>query len=169
MNLTDLTTNQNINFKNVLVIDEKGIQLGIMDRDEAIQKARERDLDLVLVGKNSMTPTCKFMDYGKYRFDQMKKEKEMKKNQKTTETSEVQISLMIQQHDMCVKADAVKRLINKGNQVRVVLRLRGREINLLDMARAKMNEFILLCSDFTKVKKAPIVEGKDIKVILEKK
>lgn len=167
--MTDLEINYNINFKDVLVIDENGTQLGVMSRDAAINKAEERDLDLVLVAKNNAVPTCKFMDYGKYRFNQLKKEKESKKNQKTTETSEVQISLTIQQHDMETKAAMVKRLIDKGNQVRVVLRLRGREISMSDSAITKINQFALLCAPFSKIKKEAILEGKDVKLFLEKK
>lgn len=167
--MVDLEINYNIDFKDVLVIDENGMQLGIMNRDIAIERAEERGLDLVLVGKNSNTPTCKFMNYGKYKFNQMKKEKEAKKNQKTNEISEVQISLTIQQHDMETKAAMVKRLIDRGNQVRVVLRLRGREISMSDSAFLKINQFATLCSNYTKIKKEAILEGKDIKIILEKK
>lgn len=167
--MVDLEINYNIDFKDVLVIDENGTQLGVMSRDAAIEKAEERDLDLVLVGKNSTVPTCKFMDYGKYRFNQMKKEKESKKNQKTAETAEVQISLTIQQHDLETKASMVKRLIGKGNQVRVVLRLRGREVSMTDSAISKINQFALLCDEFSKVKKPAVVEGKDVKLMLERK
>lgn len=167
--MVDLETNYNIDFKDVLVIDENGTQLGVMNRDAAIEKAEERGLDLVLVGKNSAVPTCKLMNYGKYKFDQMKKAKEAKRNQKTTETSEVQISLTIQQHDMETKAAVVRRLIEKGNQVRVVLRLRGREVSMSDSGLRKINQFAELCSNFSKIKKDALVEGKDIKLILEKK
>ena len=167
--MTEYLINESIPYNNVLVIDEEGTQLGVMNTQTAINKAKEKDLDLVLVGKGGNTPTCKFMNYGKFKFDQMKKEKELKKNQKNIETSEVQISLTIQHNDMKTKANMVKRLIEKGNNVRVVLRLRGREISFVEMAKTKLNEFIGLCSSFSKIKKDVIFEGKDLKIILEKK
>lgn len=168
--MTELSINNQINSKNVLVIDENGVQLGIMLRDDAIRKANEKELDLVMVGnKNSDNPTCKFMDYGKYRYDQIKREKAAKNKQKTIETAEVQISLMIQEHDMLTKANIVKRLISKGNNVRVVLRLNGREINMMSAAKEKIADFIKMCSEFSKIKKDVIAEGRDLKVILEGK
>ena len=165
--MVELSINNQITNKTVLVIDENGIQMGIMLRDDAIRKAQERDLDLVMVGKQSENPTCKFMNYGKYRYDQMKREKAAKSKQKTIETAEVQISLVIQEHDMITKANIVKRLISKGNNVRIVLRLNGREINMIEAAKEKLSDFIKMCSEFSKIKKEMIAEGRDLKVILE--
>ena len=97
--MVNLETNYSIEATDVLVIDEDGRQLGIMKRDDAIEKAKEKGLDLVQVAVKGQVPTCKFMNYGKYKFDQAKKEKQIKQNQKAQETSEIQISLTIQQHD----------------------------------------------------------------------
>ena len=165
--MTELTINNQITNKNVLVIDENGIQLGIMLRDDAIRKAKDKGFDLVQVGRQPDVPTCKFMDYGKYRYDQMKREKESKQKNKSIETSEVQLSLVIQDHDLETKKKMVSRLISKGNYVRVVLRLHGREVNMMDAAIEKMNSFIEMCSEFSKIRKAVFAEGKDVKVVLE--
>lgn len=170
--MKELKKNNEITFKKVLVISENGEQLGVMGTPEAIMKAYHRGLDLVCVAPDAPTPVCKILDYGKYRFEMLKKEKAIKKsqNQNMIETSEIQMSYTIQKNDMLTKAKTCKRLVEeKGNNVRVVLRLRGREINLIDLAKEKVVQFIDMCSDFAKVKKELHIEGRDIKVILERK
>lgn len=168
--MTELLKNEEINFKKVLVISDTGDQLGVMTPREGIKLALEKNLDLVCVAPNASTPVCKFMNYGKYKFETIKKEKAAKKNQHIVETSEIQMSYTIQENDMLIKAKTCKRLIEeKGNIVRVVLRLRGREVTMTDLAKDKVVRFIEMCTDFAKVKKDIFVEGRDIKVILEKK
>lgn len=168
--MIELLKNSEITFKKVLVISDTGEQLGVMNPREAVVLAQEKNLDLVCVAPNAPTPVCKFMNYGKYKFETIKKEKAAKKNQHTIETSEIQMSYTIQENDMLIKAKTCKRLIEeKGNIVRIVLRLRGREATMADLAKEKVKRFIEMCSDFSKVKKDIFIEGRDIKVILEKK
>ena len=166
--MTELTTNENIKNKEMLIIDENGNKLGIMKRDDALRMAYDAGLDLALVGGNNNLATCKIMDYGKYKYDTLKKEKEAKKNQKIIETAEIQIGINIQQHDMITKANSIKRLISKGNDVRIVLRLNGREINRITDAKAKVDSLISMCTEFAKVKKEIDVDGRDVRAILEK-
>jgi len=157
-------------FKTVLCIDENGTQIGTIPANAALAKAGERGLDLVCVAPKVNPPVCKFLDYGKYKFEQRKKEKEIKKNSIKVETSEIQLTYTIADHDLQTKANTCKRLINeKGNMVRVVLRLRGREVNMSNLAKEKVKKFILLCDEFAQIKKDIFMEGRDIKVILEKK
>lgn len=162
-----ILVNEAINFKEALIINN-GEKLGVMPIKIALEKARLENMDLVCVSSDGM-PVCKIMNYGKYRFEQQKKTKAMKKNSKTIETSEVQISLSIEKHDLDTKVKMAKRLIeNKGNNVLVVLRLRGREVSQTENAILKIREFASLCDSFSKVKKEPSINGKDVQLILEK-
>lgn len=168
--MIELQKNNEITFKKILVISDTGEQLGVMVPKEGIKLAFEKNLDLVCVAPNTAIPVCKFMNYGKYKFETIKKEKANKKNQHVVETSEIQMSYTIQENDMLIKAKTCKRLIEeKGNMVRVVLRLKGREVTMLDLAKEKVKKFIEMCSGFAKVKKDIFIEGRDIKIILEKK
>lgn len=139
-----------------------------MSTQDAQYKANARGLDLVCISATGETPVCKMMDYSRFKYEQAKKEKELKKKQTTGGIGEVQLSLTIQKNDMITKAKTAKRLIDRGEQVRVVMRLKGREVNLQDLALAKMNEFIDICSEFAQVKKSVFTEGRDVKCILEK-
>ena len=168
--MAETMVNEQITFSEVLVIDTNGNQLGKMTPAAGIERARSQKLDLVCVSPNAPTPVCKILNYGKYKFDQSKKEKEAKKKQKVVETSEVQFSLTTQEHDLQTKVNTTKRLIeNKGNMVRVVLRLRGRELSFPEIATEKMRHFVDLCSDFASVYKDVKFEGKDVRVVLEKR
>lgn len=168
--MAETMINEQIVFPEVLVIDGNGQQLGKMTPAEGLLKAKERKLDLVCVSPNAPTPVCKMLNYGKYKFEQQKREKEAKKKQKNIETSEVQFSLTTQEHDLQTKVNTTKRLIEgKGNMVRVVLRLRGREMSFPELAIEKMNHFIELCSDFAVVYKPVKLEGKDVRVVLNNK
>lgn len=168
--MTELQINRDIPFKNVLVIDDNGEQLGVMPLKDALFKAQLKGLDVVCVAPKAATPVCKLMDYNKYKFTQIKKEKEAKKNQKQTTIAEIQLTYTIMEHDMKIKAKTCKRLIEEKNaEVRVVLRLRGREVTLSDLAKDKLKHFVELCSEFASVKKDIFDEGRDLKVILERK
>ena len=161
--------NNDITAKSVMVVLENGQSLGIMNIRDALYKAKNYNLDLVLISPKSATPVCKIMDYGKFKYEQQKKERAAKKNQHITEISEIQLTYTIQEHDMLTKSKTAKRLIEeRGNDIRVVLRLRGREINMIDRATEKVQHFVELCKDFAKVKKETFSDGRDIKVILEK-
>lgn len=168
--MADVAVNNEIQFPEVLVISNEGQQLGKMTPAEGIQLAKELKMDLVCLSPNAPIPVCKILNYGKYKFEQSKREKNAKKNQKTIEISEVQFSMTTQTHDLETKANTVKRLIeSKGNMVRVVLRLRGRELSFTDMAIEKIQTFVEMCSDFASVYKEAKLEGRDVRVILEKK
>lgn len=161
--------NEEIKFNNVLVIDQFGQKLGIFETSIALQKAANSGLDLVCISENENTPVCKIMDFAKFKFQQSKKEKENKRKQSISGVSEMQISMTIMKHDMETKAKAVERLLEKSASTRVVMRLRGREVNLMENAKLKMVEFISICSSFSQIKKDIFIEGRDIKCILEKK
>ena len=166
--MTEYKINREIPFKRVMVVTEEGNSLGVMHINEAIAKATESSLDLVCIAPNAATPVCKIIDYGRFKYNLSKKEKAAKKNQHNTEISEIQLTYTIQEHDLMVKANTAKRLIqDKGNDVRVVLRLRGREINMKDVATEKLQHFVELCKPFSKVKKEIMLDGRDIKVVLE--
>lgn len=166
--MTELITNENIENREMLVIGEDGTKIGIMKKEDALQRAYENDLDLVLMSVNNNIAICKIFNYGKYKYEMLKKEKESKKKQHTLETSEIQIGLYTQRHDLETKMNAIKRLISKGNDVRIVLRLNGREVTRIPEAIEKVNELISMCSDFAKVKKEPYNEGRDIRALIEK-
>ena len=169
MGLQNYLINEAIEFNTVLVIDSDGTKIGVMPLNAALVKASSKKMDLVCLQENANPPVCKIMNYGKFHFEQQKKEKEKKKNQKTIEISEVQITFSTDVHDLETKANTAKRLIKKGNIVRVVMRLRGREITVADRAIEKINNFANLCSEFAKIKKEAFLEGKDVKIMLEKK
>lgn len=160
--------NEAIPYKEFLLIDANGEKLGILKKEDAIKKAENENLDVVLVSTGNL-PVCKILDYNKMKFEQKKKEKEIKKNQKITENSEVQITLVTQFHDMQTKATTAKRLIQeKGNNVVVVLKLRGREMNQSEAGLDKIKQFADFCKSFAKIKKEPSLDGRDIRMILEK-
>lgn len=167
--MIEFIVNEDIKFKSILVIAENGEKIGVMNITDAIDLAYSKKLDLVCVNKDKNPAICKIMDYGKYKFDMMKREKQSKKNSKVTEISELQLSYVIQENDMRTKAAACKRLISKGNHVKIVLRLKGREISFIDAAKAKVEHFIELCGEFASVKNPINIDGRDIRVTLIKK
>lgn len=161
--------NKDVRFPKVLVIDENGNQLGSMSSRDAQFEANKRNLDLVCVAPKASIPVCKLMDYGKYKYEKAKKEKEAKKKQVNADVREIQMTYTIAHHDMETKARSCKKLIEQGDYVRIVLRLRGREASFEAEAKQKVSDFIALCSDFAQIRKDIFIEGRDIKVILEKK
>lgn len=152
----------------MLLIDENGTQLGVMPAAAALTIAENRDLDLVCVAPTMSTPVCKILNYGKYKFEQKKREKAAKKNLVQTETKEIQISAVIAEHDMETKARKVKEFLDAGDYVRIVMRLRGRELAHVDYASEKFDNFIALCGDYS-IRKPKYRENRDIIIILEKK
>lgn len=152
----------------MLVIDENGTQLGIMPASAALSIAEGKDLDLVCVAQSASTPVCKILNYGKYKFEQHKREKIAKKKLTKAETKEIQITAAIAEHDMETKAKKVKEFLEDGDYVRIVMRLRGREVSLLSYAMEKFNQFVILCGDCS-IRKPQYMENRDIIIILEKK
>lgn len=165
-----LLANKEIKAREVLVIGSNGDQLGIMKTFDAIRMASDQGFDLVCVSQKEMVPTCKLMNFSKYKFELEKKEKAAKKSQHNSETSEVQFTYTIAEHDIETKVNTIRKLIEKkGNSVRIVMRLRGREKSMVDLAKEKINHILELCGEFSKIKKPLLVDGNDIIVIIEKK
>ena len=156
---TDLV-NELIRFPEVLVIDDKGQQLGVKSRDEALRIAELKNLDLLCVAPMAKPPVCKIMNYGKYKFEQQKKLKEMKKNQKVVETKEVRLTPQTDIGDLKTKARAVEKWIKDGNKVKVTMRYRGRQLSHVDVGEDTLDKFLELVSEFTIVEKKPVLEGK---------
>ena len=165
----DYLINEEVKYKEVMLIDTNGNNLGIMSSRNAYFKARDVGLDLVCIQPNARIPVCKLLNYGKFKYEQQKKAREAKKNQHNTELHEVQLKYAIAEHDLKIKSETVKRLIDRGDDVRIVLRLRGREETFKDLAKLKVERLMELCKEFTEVKKELYCEGRDIIVILKKK
>ncbi len=151
------------------VIDENGNKLGVLPLDNAIAKAEEKDLDLVLVAPNNNPAVCKIMNYGKYKFEQAKKEKESRKNQKSVEIKEIRVTPNIGNHDFEFKSRNARSFLNSGNKVKFTLRFRGRELNNIKAGEEILNKFIENLSDIATVEKKPFLEGKTMFIILSNK
>lgn len=136
---------------------------------EALDKAADEKLDLVLVSPNADPPVCKLMNYGKYKFEQAKKEKESKKNQKTFEIKEIRITPNIEKHDFEFKAKNARKFLEDGNKVKITVRFRGRELNYVKAGEANLNQFSEVLADIAVVEKKPLLEGKNMFIILAKK
>lgn len=158
--------NDQIRDREVRVIGADGEQLGIMSASEANALADDRNLDLVKISPQAQPPVCKLMDYGKYRFEQSKREKEAKKNQKIIELKEIWLSATIDSHDLEVKAKAAIKFVNAGDKVRLSIRLRGRQMAHADIGIKIMNEFAEMVADHAVVEKKPLLEGRTIAMII---
>ena len=165
----ELPINGQIRAKEVQLISETGEKLGMVPLSRALDLAGEKKLDLVLVSPNSQIPVCKIMNYGKYKFEQSKKEKEAKKKQKVQETKELRITPNIEEHDFGFKAKNAKKFIEDGNKVKITVRFRGRELNNVKMGENVLNDFAKELEDVAVVEKAPKLEGKNMFIILAKK
>ena len=161
--------NEEIRDAEVRVIDETGAMLGILPIEDALRLAEERNLDLVNVSPNANPPVCKILDYGKYRYEIQKREKDAKKRQKVTEVKEVRLSTFIEEHDIQVKAKNASKFLQEGNRVKVSLRLRGRERDYANHAIEVMNDFAESLSDICIVDKKPKFEGRGINMFLSPK
>lgn len=140
-----------------------------MSSKEALEIAEERNLDLVMVSNNADTPVCKIMNYGKYKFEQAKKEKESRKKQKTVELKEVRITPGIEEHDFNFKAKNARKFIEDGSKVKITVKFRGRELNYTKLGEATLNKFIEELADVAVAEKKPVLEGKNMFVILSQK
>ena len=139
-----------------------------MPIEKAIELAEEHDLDLVLVAPNANPAVCKLMNYGKYKFEQAKKEKEARKNQKVAEIKEIRASINIGDHDFEFKSKNARKFLESGNKVKISLRFRGREMNNMKIGENVLNKFVEDLSDIATVEKKPLLEGKTMFVILTK-
>ena len=165
----ELPINGQIRAKEVQLIGENGEKLGVVNLREALEIAEERKLDVVLVAPNSKPPVCRIMNYGKYKFEQAKKEKEAKKKQKTLEVKEIRITPNIEEHDFGFKAKNARKFIESGNKLKITVRFKGREINNSKMGENVLNRFIEELSDIAVVEKSPKLEGKNMFIMLAKK
>ena len=161
--------NGQIRDKEVRVISEDGEQLGIMSSKDAMKLAREAELDLVKIAPKAQPPVCKIIDYGKYKYELARKEKEAKKKQKTVEVKEVRLSPNIDTNDLNTKMNNAKKFITKGNKVKVTLRFRGREMAHMSKTKYILDYFAEKLADIAAVDKPAKVEGRSIVLFLSAK
>ena len=158
--------NEEIRDREVRVVDQNGEQLGVMSSRDALALAEERQLDLVKIAPQARPPVCKLMDYGKFRFEQSKKEREFRKNQKVITVKEVRLSATIEDHDVDVKVKNAIKFLKEGNKVKVTIRFRGRQITHSDIGRQVMNEFAERIKEYGTVDKAPQIEGRNMSMFI---
>ena len=165
----DLMINEEIRDREVRLIDENGEQLGIVSSREAQKIADERKLDLVKIAPTAKPPVCRIMDYGKYKFDQAKKEKEARKKQKTVDVKELRLSPSIDTHDVQVKVKKANEFLKDGDKVKISIRFRGREIGHSKVGMQIMEDFAKATEEFGTVDKQPKMEGKSLVMFLAPK
>ncbi len=165
----ELSVNEGIRGKEVRVIDVDGEQLGIMSPKKALEIAQQRDLDLVMVAPKANPPVCRIMDYGKYRFDMAKREKEARKHQRTINVKEVRLSANIEEHDMGVKAKHADKFLKAGDKVKVTIRFRGREMAHTSIGYDVMNRFVEMITQEHIIERKPKLEGRNMIMILAPK
>ena len=161
--------NEEILDKEVRLIGDQGEQLGIMSVEEALRIATEHELDLVKIAPGSNPPVCKIMDYGKFRFEQTKKEKEAKKNQRVIEIKEIRMSPGIDTNDFNTKLKNAQKFLNDGDRVKVSVRFRGREMAHTEIGAVLLKDFANLCAEIANMDKAPKLEGRNMSMFLSPK
>ena len=165
----DYFINEQIRDREVRVIGADGEQLGVMSASEAIRLAEEAELDLVKIAPNATPPVCKIVDYGKFKYEQIRKEKDAKKKQKVVEIKEIRISPNIDTNDLNTKMSEARKFLAKGNRVKVTLRFRGREMAHMQDSKYILDDFAAALSDVAVVDKAPKVEGRTMTITLAEK
>ena len=167
--ISELMINEQIRDREIRLIGEDGEQLGIMSAREAYKLAQEAELDLVKIAPGAKPPVCKIIDYGKYRYELARKEKEARKKQKTVELKEVRLSPNIDTNDLNTKMNAARKFISKGNKVKVTLRFRGREMAHVQASKHILDDFAEALADIAVVEKAPKLEGRSMGMVLAEK
>ena len=162
----DMLINEDIKAKEVRVIGENGEPIGIMSSDAALKIAYDQGYDLVLMAPQAQPPVCRIMDYGKFRFERDKKEKEAKKKQQVVELKEIQLSCRIDTHDFETKVRHAQRFLSDGNKVRVVMRFKGREMSHMAIGQEIMQKFRESCSELGSVDKAPVLDGRLLSMVI---
>ena len=157
--------NGKIGDREIRLIGSQGEQIGVMNSKEALRMAREEELDLVLIAPNANPPVCKIIDYGKYRYEMARKEKEARKKQKTVEIKEVRLSPNIESNDLNTKINAARKFITKGDKVKVSLRFRGREMAHVQNSKHILDDFAEALSEIATVEKAPKMEGRSMTTV----
>jgi translation initiation factor IF-3 len=160
MSIKGYQINEMIKDKEVRVIDEKGAMLGVMLSEKAQDLALDRDLDLVKVSPDSNPPVCKIMDYGKFKYEQSRKEKESKKNQKVAEVKEIRTSVRVQEHDLNVKIKNIQKFLAEGDKVKISVRFRGREMAYTEKGRELLMKIKDILGDSCICDKQPAMEGR---------
>jgi len=165
----EIQLNEEIRDKEIRVVTDDGEQLGIMSSAQALKLAEERNLDLVKIAPQATPPVCKIMDYGKYRFEQSKREKEAKKNQRIVEIKEIRLSLKIDVHDFDTKVDHARKFLLGGDKVKASIRFRGREMAHPGIGLTNMNRFAEACADIANIEKPAKLEGRQMLMFLAPK
>ena len=167
--ISELLINEQIRDKEIRVIGGDGEQLGIMSPKDAMKLAKEADVDLVKIVPGANPPVCKLVDYGKYKYELIRKEKEAKKKQHVIDIKEVRLSPNIEENDLNTKINAAKKFIQKGDKVKVTLRVRGREMAHMESSKHILSDFAEQMSDIAVVEKAPKLEGRSMMMVLAEK
>ena len=165
----DLRINEDIRVKEVRVVDVNGEQLGIMPTKDALKRALDADLDLVEIAPNAKPPVCRIMDYGKYRYEQSKREKEAKKKQKIINVKEIKLRPNIEDHDLRTKTKNVLRFLSDGDKVKITVMFRGREMAHPDLGKQLLNRVAADITDSAVVEREPKLEGKNMIMIVAPK
>lgn len=169
INKNEIMVNEMVRDKEVRLIDVDGTMLGIMSSKEAQKIANSKNLDLVKIAPKANPPVCKVMDYGKYMFEQAKKEKEAKKNQKVISVKEVRLSASIEDHDFEFKVKNAIRFLRGGDKVKVTIKFRGREMNYTSLGESVLEKFAKAVEDYGTVERKPKLEGRNMLMILNPK
>ena len=169
LEIKELQINEEIREKEVRLVDDEGNQLGVVSRNQAIDLATTKKLDLVNVAPNAKPPVCRIMDYGKYRYEQEKKEKEARKKQKVINVKELRFSPNIEDHDLNTKANRAIDFLKNGDRVKVSVRFRGREMGHTDLGREVLDKFYDLISEYGVVDKKPKMEGRSLVMFLSER
>lgn len=169
INVKGMQVNEDIRDSQLRLVDADGSQLGFFSAKDAQKLAISKGLDLVKIAPQAAPPVCKIMDYSKYCFEQIKKEKEAKKNQKIVVVKEVQLSVKIEDHDLETKLNHALKFLNNGDKVKVALRFRGREIYRPELAQDLMNRFAERCSELGSIEKVPKIDGRNMIMVLAPK
>ena len=165
----DLMINEEIRDREVRLIDENGEQLGVMPTQKALELAEERGLDLAKIQPTAKPPVCKLMDYDKYRYEQSKRERENRKNQRVVAIKEVQLSATIEENDVLTKAKMAQKLLPGGDKVKVSIRFRGRQITHSEIGMKVMQDFAQRCASVSSVERRPMMDGRHMIMILAPK
>ena len=167
--ISELMINEQIRDREIRLIGEDGEQLGIMSARDAMKLAREANLDLVKIAPTAKPPVCKIIDYGKYRYEQARKEKEARKKQKTIEVKEVRLSPNIDTNDLNTKVNQARKFVSSGNKVKVTVRFRGRELAHTAVGKTILEDFAQKLSDIAVIDKPAKLEGKSMVMFLVEK
>lgn len=161
--------NEQIRDKEVRVVGEDGEQLGVMPVRDAMKMAEDAGLDLVKIAPTAKPPVCKIVDYGKYKYEQLRKEKEAKKKQRVIDVKEIRLSPNIDTNDLNTKMNAARKFITKGDKVKITLRFRGREMAHMGSSKHILDDFAEQLSDIAVIEKAPKIEGRSMTMFLTEK